>query len=196
VRFVLEAIVPNLMLPAFAEGVTHVLALAEFHRVHQPRLYLSLSIMNDMCAAGVRLLEYGIIEPAATLLSMLEQTMHESPATPGLHLKARTHLALAQVVDSIGISGRHTALIRRQTAFEIVLQICNDTGVVPDETKRLFCSECIELAKSCLDLGQMAAADDILHRAFSQLQELDGETIFPRDYANCYDALSQLSTAR
>jgi tetratricopeptide (TPR) repeat protein len=42
----------------------------------------------------------------------------------------------------------------------------------------------------------MSAAEDVLHRALFQLQELDKETTFPRDYANCYDTLGQLFAAR
>jgi tetratricopeptide (TPR) repeat protein len=195
-EFALETIVLNIMLPAFAECIPHVFVLAEIYRLHQPRLHLTPSVLRNMCAAGVRLFEHGVIEPAAALLNMLEKIRDESPETPDLYLRARTHLALAQVVDSIGISGRSVALVRRQAALEIVLHLCNDTTKDSDETKRLFCSACVEMARSFLDLDQVAAAEDIFHRAFSQLQELDKETTFPRDYANCYDARSQLFAAR
>jgi tetratricopeptide (TPR) repeat protein len=195
-EFALETLVLNIMLPAFAECIPHVLVLAEIYRLHQPRLNLTPSVLSNMCAAGVRLFEHGVIEPAAALLNMLEKIIDESPETTDLYPRARTHLALAQVVDSIGISGRSVALVRRQAAIEIVLHLCYDTTKDSDETKRLLCAACVEMARSFLDLDQVAAAEDILHQAFSQLQEMGKGTTFPRDYANCYDALSQLFAAR
>jgi hypothetical protein len=140
------------LLPAFTEGISHVLVLAKIHRLHRLRLHMTPSVLSNMCTAGLRLFERGVMEPAAALLNMFEKSIGESPETPNLHLKAWTRLAFAQVVESIGLSGRRVALVRRQAAFEIVLQLCTDIGKDSDETKRLFCFTCVEMAKSCLDL--------------------------------------------
>jgi hypothetical protein len=97
------------LLPAFTEGIPHVLVLAKIHRLHRLRLHMTPSVLSNMCTAGVRLFERGVMEPAAALLNMFEKSIGESPETPNLHLKAWTRLAFAQVVESIGLSGRRVA---------------------------------------------------------------------------------------